>query len=32
MDICYIRKLSLMRDIKLLVGTLPVLIWRTNGC
>jgi lipopolysaccharide/colanic/teichoic acid biosynthesis glycosyltransferase len=32
MDICYIRKLSLIYDIKLLAGTLPVLIWRTSGC
>jgi lipopolysaccharide/colanic/teichoic acid biosynthesis glycosyltransferase len=32
MDICYIRRLSLTSDVKLLMGTLPVLIWRTSGC
>ena len=31
MDICYIRKLSLMSDVKLIVGTVPVMIWRTSG-
>jgi lipopolysaccharide/colanic/teichoic acid biosynthesis glycosyltransferase len=32
MDICYIRKLSLVSDVKLIMGTLPVLLWRTSGC
>jgi len=31
MDISYIRKLSLLQDMKLLVGTLPVLLWRASG-
>jgi lipopolysaccharide/colanic/teichoic acid biosynthesis glycosyltransferase len=32
MDICYIRKLSLASDVKLLAGTVPVMLWRTSGC
>jgi lipopolysaccharide/colanic/teichoic acid biosynthesis glycosyltransferase len=32
MDISYIRELSLVHDIKLLVGTLPVMFWRATGC
>lgn len=32
MDLCYIRKLSLMGDVKLLVGTVPVMVWRASGC
>jgi lipopolysaccharide/colanic/teichoic acid biosynthesis glycosyltransferase len=32
MDISYIRKLSLMGDVKLLAGTVPVMVWRRSGC
>ncbi len=32
MDIGYIQKLSLFGDIKLIVGTVPVLLWRPSGC
>jgi lipopolysaccharide/colanic/teichoic acid biosynthesis glycosyltransferase len=32
MDINYIRQSSFVGDIKLIVGTLPVLIWRPSGC
>jgi lipopolysaccharide/colanic/teichoic acid biosynthesis glycosyltransferase len=32
MDISYIRKVSLVGDVKLLVGTVPAVIWHTNGC
>jgi lipopolysaccharide/colanic/teichoic acid biosynthesis glycosyltransferase len=32
MDISYIRKLSLMGDVKLLAATVPVLVWRRSGC
>jgi lipopolysaccharide/colanic/teichoic acid biosynthesis glycosyltransferase len=32
MDICYIQKLSLLGDLRLLLGTLPVVLWRPSGC
>jgi len=32
MDISYIRQLSLAGDVKLLVGTVPVMLWRKSGC
>lgn len=32
MDISYIRQISLVGDVKLLAGTVPVMIWRKSGC
>jgi lipopolysaccharide/colanic/teichoic acid biosynthesis glycosyltransferase len=32
MDIAYIRGVSFVGDVKLLAGTLPVVMWRMNGC
>ncbi len=32
MDISYIRKQSLINDVKLLAGTVPVMVWRRSGC
>lgn len=32
MDINYIRQHSLKQDLQLLIGTVPVLLWRTSGC